>query len=501
MTIEQKLDCLLIHPPVSPSGKQIILDADTNYTSQFVSFPTGFFNMASNLEKAGIKTRIFNLGEKMITTEEPMELLLEEVIVRHNPSFVGIDIHWMIHSYGAVETARQVKRINPDIKIIVGGLTASVYPEEILRNFGDVVDQVLIGQADNSIVALLKKGSLKESIGTSRHYAERGVRDYLDIARYDLLLEGPSINPERGIITLDRGCFRNCSFCAGGERSFRRIMQAPETYMITPKTAVRLVKQNQERGRKRIYLYGDIRRGGKDYVNLFFEGLRKEEVKDVEIIFEFFSPADEGYLRKWVDWAEISGSNLEATHSPDSGDPTIRRRYSNKNYSNRTLLEHCKLAARQGIPQSIYFLLGFPDDNEDSVKETISLADDIMRIYSERFTSDNLRHEVVSYNLMQFLDAGSYLVRDPKKYGIELNFSGFRGIVDKLRQAEHWTEVIGFRTRNFSEEDLIEQYYLIQFRLNKLYRKHGLRSAEEYGCKDANLKEDYNKWQVIKGTK
>ncbi|MBN1157210.1 radical SAM protein [Candidatus Woesearchaeota archaeon] len=504
------IDVLFVHPPANLSNSIPTLDADVAYTNQFVSFPAGFFSMGNNLDNAGYTARILNLGERVFRNKrETLNALVKSFIRQYSPRITCIDAHWMIHSAGAVETARLFKKYFPQTRTVLGGFTASLFSEEILEKYPDV-EFIMRGQCDESVVdlaeELLKNGfDLKRIPGlvyktptgiVKNKPATPDVRKSLDLTRYDLLLDKPLVNPDRALITMFRGCNRTCNYCTGGLKSFKEAMGASETYIIDPETVVELIKKNMQKGRDKIYLYGDIRRDGEKYIGRFFKALERSGISGVHIVFEFFSLADKRYLERWTTWSKTHDSTLEATHSPESGNRKLRRQYF-KGYTNDELLEHCRLVADYGIPQSTYFMLGIPGDTKETVEETLQLADKIVAIYASRFRKENLRHDVLPYTFMQMPDAGSLLFRTPEKYGYRFDFEGFEGLVHKLTAARHWSDAVGYRTKHFSKTELIETYYMIQKRMKQTYLKHDLIVASEYETEIAALDKDFALWKSL----
>lgn len=64
-----------------------------------------------------------------------------------------IDIHWHLSLRGARKLAKKLKKYNPEMTIIAGGLTASNFYVQILRDFD--VDYIIVGDGEPSISALL----------------------------------------------------------------------------------------------------------------------------------------------------------------------------------------------------------------------------------------------------------------------------------------------------------------------------------------------------------
>lgn len=489
----KNLDIMFLHPPANIGDSSIILDADTGYTGQFVSFPTGLLNMANNLERYGFDVKILNLGERMYSSKDKnLDKLVRGFLRDFNPKTIGIDAHFMVHSAGVMETSKLIKKHSPETKIILGGYTASTFNKEILEKY-EIIDFVMRGQCDHSIVNLANELS-KTNPNLSRvpglTYRKSGkisenppetplVAGGLEITRYDLLIDKPVVNPSRGLITMYRGCNKSCNYCTGAIKSFREVMGADKVIMINPETVIDLIKKNKEKGRDKIYLYGDIRRGGNEYVEKFFVELGNLDISDIHVVFEFFELAKREYLERWGEWASENNVSLEATHSPESGNQRLRKQYC-KGYPNQDLIDHCKLVTEHGIPQGIYFMLGIPGQTKNTIKETLDLADKIVEVYASRFSREELRHDVVSYNFMQIPDVGSDLFQHPEKYGFKFDFHGFEGLVKKLSSARHWTDVVGYETENLTKEKLIETYYEIQKTMKSIYHDHGLLSNREF---------------------
>lgn len=492
------LDILFVHPPANINGSNHTLDADTNFTEQYVSIPSGVFSMADNVDKAGYSVRILNLGERIHLSGNLLENEICKILTEFQPKVVGIDCHWMIHSAGAIETARLFKKYSPETCTVLGGITASYFADEINRNYAGPyelskycsVNFVMKGECDEAIVQLLDaiiKGSrnirdvdnITMRISKYPYFIENlanipNVSSTLETTRYDLLIDPPIINSDRAIITMFRGCKNNCCYCTGAKKSFGDVMQRNNPCIIDHDRIIDLMQKNLKRGRDKIYLYGDIRHGGEYYVKRFFQELALSDITNAHIVFEFFSLATEEYLAKWRNWADKNSCTLEATYSPESGNRKIRAQFS-KGYTNEKILNHCKLVTSYGIPQSTYFMFGLPEQDLAEVEETLQLAEKIIRIYvSAGFNRKSVRHDVIAYTFMQIPDAGSELFKNPEKYGFHLHFNGFRKLVKMLSSAQNWTEAIGYHTNNFTTEQLVETYKMIMHRMHLLYKKYGL---------------------------
>lgn len=67
---------------------------------------------------------------------------------------VIMDIHWYLSLPGAIKLARKLRRINPEVTIIAGGITASLFAGEIVRD--SEIDYVVRGDAEVPVEQLVE---------------------------------------------------------------------------------------------------------------------------------------------------------------------------------------------------------------------------------------------------------------------------------------------------------------------------------------------------------
>ncbi|MCK4832835.1 MAG: cobalamin-dependent protein, partial [Anaerolineales bacterium] len=113
-------------------------------TPVFEMYPIGLTTLAEFLERFGYRTRIINLAVRMLRNRRfDVERLLASL---RSPLVFGIDLHWLPHAHGALEIARLVKKVHPDVPVLLGGFSASYFHQEIIRDFPQV-DYVLRGDS------------------------------------------------------------------------------------------------------------------------------------------------------------------------------------------------------------------------------------------------------------------------------------------------------------------------------------------------------------------
>lgn len=234
------LDVLFVHPPALYDFRKRILFPGpiaitvADSTSQFIVPPIGLLSMAEYLERNGYKVAIDNLGERMIASET---FDAESHLKNIEAGVFAIDLHWCVHSQGAIEVAKICKQLHPNSFVLLGGLTATCFHEEIMSNW-PFVDGVIRGEAEEPLFQLVRKlesqGSLRDVPSLTYRNGSTIRRnelchpcsslDELEFVRLDLVAPGRAPVFERyASIPVCRGCLHNCVSCGGSAYSYRRM--------------------------------------------------------------------------------------------------------------------------------------------------------------------------------------------------------------------------------------------------------------------------------------
>jgi radical SAM superfamily enzyme YgiQ (UPF0313 family) len=142
-----KTDLVLLHAPsVYDFRSRVVMhgpiaDAVPS-TNEFEMYPVGLTSIASYLSANHYNVQIVNLAYLML---EDKNFDVEFYLSRLHPRIFGIDLHWLPHAQGALAVAEIVKRCHPDTPVIMGGLSASYYHEELVAY--PFVDFVLRGDS------------------------------------------------------------------------------------------------------------------------------------------------------------------------------------------------------------------------------------------------------------------------------------------------------------------------------------------------------------------
>ena len=182
-------------------------------------FPIGILYLDTILRNYG-----YNVLTKDYTAWSEKHCLkeIEVQIKKFKPDIVGITVMSMTRA-SSYKAMRLIKRLSPQIKIILGGIHASVMYSQLLKNFP--VEAICIGEADKNIIPLINSLSKGKSLKAIRGIAYKDkngqiVRTALqDLGRDIDDLPYPNYNAymnpniKRVYMISSRGCPNRCSFC------------------------------------------------------------------------------------------------------------------------------------------------------------------------------------------------------------------------------------------------------------------------------------------------
>lgn len=492
-----RVDLVLLHAPhVYDFRKKTILYGPVSdlipSSPVFEMYPIGFSSIAEYLERAGYRVRIVNLAVRMLNDENfDAEALIKRL---HSPVF-GIDLHWLVQAHGAVEVARLVKKYHPEAKVVMGGLSASYfwnelfnYPEidYVLRGdsteepFRQLMDCIINRREPEAVPNLIwrdSQGKVRENPFSHvpddlsnimiNHYTGviRSVIRYHDLASC-VPFKGWSHYPITAVLTC-RGCTQNCVTCGGSNAAFRTFCNRKKPVFRSPEAVARDVKQIGRFSSGPIHILGYLCQTGDGYAYEVLRLLQKERVKN-QFIFELFSPASADFLRK----LSLACPNFCLEISPESHDPEVRSA-SGKDYSNEDLEQTIDDALNVGCGRlDIFFMIGLPKQTPGSVMDTIDYCGYLL----DRFGGDK-RLSLFIAPLAPFLDPGSLAFEQPERHGYRVLFR----TLEEHRQAllsPSWGRTLNYETEWMSRQEIVDTTYEAILRLTRLKAKYGLISRE-----------------------
>lgn len=183
----------------------------------------GILYLASYLRRAGIEAfvRLYDADE----TEDEVERSLEALVARVRPRLVGISLKWFHHVHRALKVARTVRALDPEIRVVVGGNSASYWWRELSAY--DCLDHVVLGDGERPLLALCQGEPsppncvTRDPDGKPRRLPleyVQGSANTEDIYYShfdDLFLSRADRHAFSGWVAPGKGCGENCLYCGG----------------------------------------------------------------------------------------------------------------------------------------------------------------------------------------------------------------------------------------------------------------------------------------------
>jgi B12-binding domain/radical SAM domain protein len=299
-------------------------------------------------------------------------------------------------------------------------------------------------------------------------YVMRSVLKYGSLANV-IPCEGWLDYPITAVLTA-RGCTQNCSICGGSRTAYRQICNRTKPAFRSPETLVQDILRIQEFSTAPIFLVHDLRQGGRQHAERFFELLAKERIRN-ELVFELFFPAGDDFF------AQIARAaprfSLEITL--ESHQERIRRLNGKLACSNTEIEATLASALRHGVNRiDVFFMAGLPKQTYDDVLGGV----DYCRSLLERFGGDKRLWFFIA-PLGPFLDPGSPAFEHPERFGYKRLCHTFEDHRRALL-APSWKYLLSFETDSMTREEIVAATYEAGARLARLKLDFGIIDHTAY---------------------
>jgi B12-binding domain/radical SAM domain protein len=500
-------DLVLLHAPsVWDFRKETILQgplADViPSTTEFEMYPIGLTSIAAYLEANNYNTRLVNLAYRML--RNPTFDVEAKIASLHAPVF-GIDLHWLPHANGALGIAELVKKIHPDAKVLLGGLSASYFHEELMDN--PAVDFVIRGDSTEEpcrqLLQALREGCALEAVPNLTWRRPDGSvvinpltfvpadLDWIDCPAYEFMLHAvfkyrsfadwlPYLEWLRYPSTMllnSRGCIYDCAICGGSRSAYRTVTGRTRAGMRSPEKLAADAKLISTFSRAPIFMVHDPRVGGIPRATHFFDLFADAKVPN-ELVIEVFFPADREFFRQVS--AATRAWSLQITI--ESSDPEIRKINGKFGVSNEVVEQTLEAALAEGCEKlDLFFMVGLSGQTPSKAMETIDYCHHLI----ERFGADP-RLQFYVAPLGPFLDPGSRAYEHPE----ELGFHRHLNTLADYRQAllgPTWLDMLSFETDWMTREQIVASTYEVGRALNDLKFDAGLIDAATHATVASHL--------------
>jgi radical SAM superfamily enzyme YgiQ (UPF0313 family) len=359
---------LLINPPFENTIASIMpkcLEEGLDFLP-----PLGLMYIAAYLEKE-TNRRV----EILDTQVERMDYnQLKEEIKKRNPDVVGITA-MTFTLVDVVKTAKIVKEINPNIKVILGGPHVIIYPEETI-NIPEI-DFLVLGEGELVIKQLLENINNADKLEKIKGIVFRKNNKIVNTGQVDFIenldkLPFPArhltpfkkyfsvLSPRMPVTTMftSRGCPYKCSFCDRPHlgKKFRA---------RSAKNVVDEMEECQKMGIKEIFIYDDTFGVDRQRVLDICSEIKKRNLNIVWDIRTRVNTVDEEILKA------LKEANCQRIHyGVEAGTQKILN-VLRKGITPEQAEKAFKLTKKIGIQTTGYFMIGSPNETKKDILKTI----------------------------------------------------------------------------------------------------------------------------------
>ncbi|MFW5900886.1 MAG: TIGR04190 family B12-binding domain/radical SAM domain protein [Halodesulfurarchaeum sp.] len=458
----------------------------------FEMYPIGLTSIADTLERNGYNAQIVNLAHEMLVDQE---FDAEIEIAESDARIFGVDLHWLPHAHGAIEIARLIKKHHPNAPVMFGGLSSTYFHEELIEY--PCVDYVVRGDSTETPVAKLvdaieghgdisdvpnltyredgetivnpltySPDALDESSIPSYTYAVKSVFKYGSIRK---------VLPHRGwldkpitMLLTSRGCRHACSFC-GGANSYADVHGRQDPAFRSPEKLIEDIRTIHSFSEGPIFVVHDLRMGGWDYAEEFFDRLSEESVPN-KFVFELFGPASEAYFEMIDDAVEKYSLEL----SPESHVEDVRKEMGKFAVSNEAIENTLQAALDNGCQNiDLFYMVGLPGQTYEDAVGCVEYAEHLL----EDIDDERILPFVAPY--APFLDPGSPAFENEAEYGFSVRADSLEDYRQLLLEPS-WKRMLSYETEHLSRDDIADATYEAARGMSKLKYEHGLLDESTY---------------------
>ena len=327
--------------------------------------PIGVYYISALLRENNFNVEILNFYNFNKTPYK-----IKDILVEKKPDVIGFSI---LHAnrWGGIEIAKLAKQIDPEITTVFGGIGASFLWKHLLKNFKEI-DYAVIGEGEYTFLNLIRciKEKDYKNIQNIKGLAFRKDDIIKRTEAADAIKDLDKLpNPAKYFkyqhLSLTRGCPGNCTFCGSPKFWGRKVRFHSSEYFVNQ---IELLYKN---GITFFYFSDDTFTLKKNLVIEICSKIIKRCLKITWVAISSVNYIDEEILC----WMKKAGC-IQISYGVESGCEKIRN-FLNKNIKTDQIKKAFNLTLKYGILARAYFIYGCPEEDSDTIQETIDLIKEI----------------------------------------------------------------------------------------------------------------------------
>ena len=328
--------------------------------------PLGVYYVGAVLKENNYDVEILNWHNVNKASHE----IIKETLIDKKPDVIGFSI-MHANRWGGVEIARIAKQINPEVKIVFGGIGATFLWKHLLKHFKEI-DYAIIGEGEYTFLNLLKYiekrnyKKIKDLKGIAYRKKGRPVKTKPAEIIHNLdKLPIPARYFKFQHVALTRGCPGNCTFCGSPQFWGHKVRSHSADYFINQ------IELLLKKGITFFYFSDDT---FTFKTNIVIEICKKILDRGLKIVWVAISRVN--YVSDEVLYWMRKAGCIQISYGVESGSEKIRK-ILNKNIKTDQIKKAFALTLKYGIMARAYFIYGCPGESWDTIQDTIDLIHEI----------------------------------------------------------------------------------------------------------------------------
>lgn len=471
---KKTLDVCLIQPPVNLQIKRSCL-SDKSYS-------IGLLSLIAVLKQEGFSTEGYHIPN-LLDQGESLEKIIA-TIVDKKPSTIGISLNWLHFSRGALQIARLFSHRLPQSQIVLGGRHATLFFKEILLNYGDFVDVICLGEAENSLPALCRgKEIQKDKIAGIAWRTKAGDIRFTSPQPPEHPEKFPNYSyqdfhpfPSRketdvftmGALSTCRGpCIKNCRHCLEGSdnvKSTGRSKPCP----LPPGWVVSQMEKLIKEGLKNITIQDPLFTLGEAHLLKLINMIRESELS-IGLLHLFCIPG--------VNYSSVFKALSDCPFEVELGigiESGVAQSLAilGRDPRQQTILDTIEEASSYGLIVSTWWMTGLPGETRKNISDTCDLLEKTVELGA-----------IPQWVTPLILFPGTILYQHAQEYGIRPLFRSFEDFSkfseEEVNPLGIYPELITHTTESLTRVDILKNTFrlkeLARSRLEKLQNIHRKR--------------------------
>jgi len=416
-------------------------------------YPLGFKAMQTALQQQGKKVAIINLASMMLNKPE---LDVESYLRTLKARLFGIDLHWLAHAQGSLAVAQLLKKIHPDVPIVFGGLSASLFYQELIEY--PQVDFVVRGHEGSSATSSILDKMGNGGYGDIQNlcWKDRSgnivINEFCPPAIYDEQVNWSYSDAKINYYMMlpGAGCEYNCTFCGGSNYTMKKYYGIQKGFAAKPLNVMlqelQTIKDAPAKKKRVVTLHHWFE--NIDTLRKVLDTLNGGSIRTIH--YTLFNLISEDHIKLLAQYPMRPLFEL----SIESHSQEIRKACGKPAYSNQDLETWLDLLFRYNKKAvvEIYLMIGLPRQTPGAVIEDVAYAEHLLSKYVEYDLN------VYMCPMRPFLDPGSVIYDNPEQFGYTVLFNSLKDY-EKALTVLHWKDSLNYETKWMSREEFVDVTY------------------------------------------